>query len=288
MVHCRQLHLQSSRGTPVKLYVATEESFPIPLKYIDVSRTTDTLEVMLEKSIDDYWNVEPDALTTVVDPSDLLLRANRFSPLSAEIDDEPLPPIEVLAFRRRLTLVGVTRQNQDGESDTDSLEITRTPAGDQVGSQDEYVAPAALVARDVAVDELMVTRATHDAFASLVGVDLKTIFSNRACIMNSPPRFLRGAYRAAMRFALEEVESGVDAQNEQRICQGWKLFLFLPRMLLHKPARGGLVPKRKLMERFAAFTRGEWTELLITSRDCAEAAAQGRKATSTHLPWRFG
>ena len=43
----------------VKLYVPTEESFPIPLKYIDVSRTTDkTLDVMLEKQIDDYWNVD--------------------------------------------------------------------------------------------------------------------------------------------------------------------------------------------------------------------------------------
>ena len=101
-----------------------------------------------------------------------------------------------------------------------------------MGSQDEYVALAAPVAHDVAVDELMVTRATHDAFASLVGVDLKTIFSNRVCIMGSPPpRFLRGAYRAAMRFALEEVESGVNAQNEQHICLGWKLFLLLPRML---------------------------------------------------------
>ena len=40
----------------VKLYVPTEESFPIPLKYIDVTRTTDTtFDVMLEKSIDDYW-----------------------------------------------------------------------------------------------------------------------------------------------------------------------------------------------------------------------------------------
>ena len=42
-----------------------------------------------------------------------------------------------------------------------------------------------------------------------------------------------------MRFALEEVEeveSGVDALNEQRIFQGWKLFLLLPRVLLHKPA----------------------------------------------------
>ena len=35
-----------------------EESFPMPLKKIDVTRTTDTtLEVMLEKSIDDYWNI---------------------------------------------------------------------------------------------------------------------------------------------------------------------------------------------------------------------------------------
>ena len=35
----------------VKLYVPTEESFPIPLKYIDVTSTTDTtLEVMSEKT----------------------------------------------------------------------------------------------------------------------------------------------------------------------------------------------------------------------------------------------
>ena len=43
----------------VKLYVPTEESFPIPLKYIDVTRTTDTnLVVMSEKHIGDYWNVD--------------------------------------------------------------------------------------------------------------------------------------------------------------------------------------------------------------------------------------
>ena len=43
----------------VKLYVPREESFPIPLKYIDDTRTTDTsLDVMLEKNIDDYWNVD--------------------------------------------------------------------------------------------------------------------------------------------------------------------------------------------------------------------------------------
>ena len=43
----------------VKLYSPREESFPIPLKYIDVSRTTCTnLDVKQEKRIDDYWNVD--------------------------------------------------------------------------------------------------------------------------------------------------------------------------------------------------------------------------------------
>ena len=43
----------------VKLYSPREESFPIPLKYIDVTRNTDTnLDVKQEKRIDDYWNID--------------------------------------------------------------------------------------------------------------------------------------------------------------------------------------------------------------------------------------
>ena len=43
----------------VKLYSPGEESFPIPLKYIDVTRTTHTnLDVKQEKRIDDYWNID--------------------------------------------------------------------------------------------------------------------------------------------------------------------------------------------------------------------------------------
>ena len=38
-----------------------EESFPILLKCIDVTRTMDTsLDVMLEKNIDDNWNADGD------------------------------------------------------------------------------------------------------------------------------------------------------------------------------------------------------------------------------------
>ena len=43
----------------VQLYVPKEETFPIPLKYIDVTRYTHTdLDVLQEKRIDDYWSVD--------------------------------------------------------------------------------------------------------------------------------------------------------------------------------------------------------------------------------------
>ena len=43
----------------VKLFSPREESFPIPLKYIDVSRTTQkNLDVMQESRIDDYCNID--------------------------------------------------------------------------------------------------------------------------------------------------------------------------------------------------------------------------------------
>ena len=42
-----------------KVYSPREESFPIPLKYSDVSRTTHTnLDVMQESLIDDCWNID--------------------------------------------------------------------------------------------------------------------------------------------------------------------------------------------------------------------------------------
>ena len=57
----RKLKVTSDRhhvGPRVKLYVPREES-SLPLKYIDVTRTTCTsLDVLMEKHIEDYWNVD--------------------------------------------------------------------------------------------------------------------------------------------------------------------------------------------------------------------------------------
>ena len=52
----------------VKLYVPKEESFPTPLKYIEVTRNTHTsLDVLLEKNIEDYWNVDGERIIRCMD-----------------------------------------------------------------------------------------------------------------------------------------------------------------------------------------------------------------------------
>ena len=78
----------------VKLYSPKEESFPIPLKYIDVTRTTLTnLAVkQQEKSIDDYWNIDGSR-----DLSDLWTGFTQFTLL------EEKPPEGFLRSGERLT-----------------------------------------------------------------------------------------------------------------------------------------------------------------------------------------
>ena len=42
-----------------QLHVPKEETFHIPLQYMDVTKSTHTvLDIMQEKKIDDYWNVD--------------------------------------------------------------------------------------------------------------------------------------------------------------------------------------------------------------------------------------
>ena len=77
----------------VKLYSPREESFPIPLKYIDVSRTAHTnLDVKQEKRIDDYWNVDGPR-----DLSNSWTGFTQFTPLSEK------PPDGYMWPGRRLT-----------------------------------------------------------------------------------------------------------------------------------------------------------------------------------------
>ena len=82
----------------VHLYVPKEESFPIPLKNIDVIRSTHTdLDVAQEKRIDDYWHVDGNR-----NLSDSWTGFTRFTLLNKT------PPKGKMWSRRRLTKIQTT------------------------------------------------------------------------------------------------------------------------------------------------------------------------------------
>ena len=152
---------------------------------------------------------------------------------------------------RRLVLVET--QHDDGaepDSDTDSVVCAweddhgEDPAeeddrdsvvsGEQsVGSVEEEAMPFRLPG----------LRATQAAFRVLDAVNLTTAFDKRACLMHRIPRFLRGPFRRALHVGLEEISEGCRVSDTMRQERGWKLFLLLPRMLLHRPPRGGMISR---------------------------------------------
>ena len=69
-------------------------------------------------------------------------------------------------------------------------------------------------------------------------------------------------FKNTLTIALEEITRSDDEVNQER---GWKLFLMLPGMLLHRPPGGGLIPKAKLVQRFQSFAEGEWIRLIPAS-----------------------
>ena len=110
----------------------------------------------------------------------------------------------------------------------------------------------------------------REALEGLDGVDIRRIFSLRGAVMKTVPKFLFGPFRNALKFALEEATAGPPGREVVRQERGWKLLMLLPRLLLHRPPGGGKIPKRKLVERFEKFSRGEWNDMFLESAVCDE------------------
>ena len=116
-------------------------------------------------------------------------------------------------------------------------------------------------------------RAVAVGMASLDGLDLHAIFRRRPIVMPTVPTFLKGAFTAALRVTFDECIADWAHRDKTREVRALKLFLLIPRMLLHRPPRGGLVPRKWLEERFRSFEAGEWESLVIQSMPGAEQAA---------------
>ena len=82
----------------VQLCVPKEETFPVPLRYIDVTRSTHTdLNVMQEKRVDDNWNVD----------SNINLSWQGFTKFTP-LKEKKKPPNGYMWSRARLTKVQTT------------------------------------------------------------------------------------------------------------------------------------------------------------------------------------
>ena len=177
--------------------------------------------------------------------------------------------------RRRLVLVGGPNEDAEvvdvlrrerGEADTETL-----PSLDEgsVLSRDEETE---MPTPELEVHE-PVRMAIRHAFQSMDVVDLGSEFNRRACMMKTVPVFLKGPFRCALQTALAEIFCCIDVSDPIRRKKGWKLLMLLPRMLLHKPPRGGFISKAKLAARFEVFSHGRWQKLIDAGRHCAEKAA---------------
>ena len=124
-------------------------------------------------------------------------------------------------------------------------------------------------------------------FTQLDQWDLDVLFSRRASVMKTVPRFLWGSFRIALRVAMEEIVAGTVRSNEIQQERGWKFFLLLPRMVLHRSPRGGL-GRDKLMARFDKFAAGQWHDLIVSSNRCAEEAATVWRREGTQGPVESG
>ena len=101
-----------------KLYMPKEESFPIPMKYIDVTRTTHTsLDVLLEKNIGDYWNMHGER-----ELSDAWTGFTRFVLLNERPQEETLLELEDMLHQAQ-TCLSVCRRRQCPIEQGDLLEI---------------------------------------------------------------------------------------------------------------------------------------------------------------------
>ena len=100
---------------------------------------------------------------------------------------------------------------------------------------------------------------------SLDAVNLESVFEIRGLVMKSVPKFMRGAIKTSLQAILRRRERN-DIEVETR---GWKLLMLIPRLLLTRPPRGGLVPQERLKKRVARFNAGEWVPLLELSLECS-------------------
>ena len=174
-----------------------------------------------------------------------------------EDEDRVVPPVDVPRGRRVVlirqsgTPRSVHNMSDEGSnseakmngSDTDSLDVL-----EENGSVVSGVEEPPPIEDVIEMDELQGTPAGfREALQAIDEVNLDVVFRRRANVIKSVPHILK---RPSMKVLLEEIVAGHERER------GWKAFMLLPRLLLHRKCRGGKIGKEKLRERFDGFRAG--------------------------------
>lgn len=85
-------------------------------------------------------------------------------------------------------------------------------------------------------------RRLRNAFAILDRYPAEEFLARPCPTFKSPPHFLRGPLRRALHFSLDQI----NASSADQHVHAWQLWLYLPRMLLHKPRGNTPIPKPQL------------------------------------------
>ena len=136
--------------------------------------------------------------------------------------DPPIQPSLLQDLQHELTpevtnFGGHGVESDSTESAQDVQEVLDAVA--PVDAMAERAVAGATDDTDHEIGDILVTRALRAAIACLDGVDFIVMFKTRAHVMKSPPKFLRGAYKSAMRVALREWEAGTEVGDEVRRCR---------------------------------------------------------------------
>ena len=103
----------------------------------------------------------------------------------------------------------------------------------------------------------------RSALSSLDPVDLLALLRIRVALFPVPPAFARGQVRQALSLALQAILDAAPLEDDNiSATRAWKLWLLLPRMLLHRRPGQRKLPKSEWRARLLAFQRGDWLQLL--------------------------
>ena len=180
---------------------------------------------------------------------------NNILPFEPWVGGTPSSPSDVVAVPPPAILPGSDvprfREVDGGGSETDTVGSRITPQDvpdqwDQDTDDSDTDSVAGSVRQEDTVSvvddpaDIAMPRAPtlRHAFRNMDDVDVERIFSLRASVMRSVPRFLHGPFRKAMKMVLEEIMASVE---DVRVTRGWKVLLMLPRLLLHRPPGGGVI-----------------------------------------------